>query len=122
MNRTLITIISILFLILLINIPPIKFIFGSDDCQYSNAGGSFTYDEMSFNERDFAMGMRRFHDFKVMHPGDTVLYRLCSMNPLYIWKYGDYLFSTKYRLPYKSWKEIDIVRGTIHHRTNFQDF
>jgi hypothetical protein len=122
MNRSLITIITIFFLLLLINIPPIKFLLGTDDCQYSNADGSFTYDEMSFNDRDFAMGIRRFDDFKVLHPGDTILYRLCPRNPLYIWKYGDYLFSKKYRLPYRSWKEIESARGYIVHRSNFQDF
>lgn len=122
MSRSLINITIILFLLLIINIPPVKFLLGTDDCRYSNYNGDFTYEEMNFNSRDFTMGMRRFKDFKEMHPADTILYRLCPINPLYIWKYGDYLFSKKYRLPYKPWEEIETVRGVVMYRSHFQDF
>ena len=122
MNRSSISIIVIFFLLLIVNIPPIKWLGGNGDCQYATADGSFTFEEMNFNSRDYDMGMRRFQHFKLQQPKDTILYRLCPMNILYVWKYGDYIFSSKYRLPYKSWNEIEKRRGPLGNKTGFQDF
>ncbi len=50
-----ITTVAAIFLIVVINIPPIKLLWGNDDCKYSNANGSFTFEESNSNGRDYAM-------------------------------------------------------------------
>ncbi len=122
MNRSSLSIIAILSILIIINLPPLKFLWGTDDCQYANAKGSFTFDEVNFQGRDYAMCIRRFQHFKANQAADTTLYRLCSINILYVWKYGDYLLNKKYRLTYKPWQEIETRRGTIINKSGFQDF
>jgi len=107
---------------MIINLPPVKWLWGIDDCSYSTGDGSFTFVEANLNGRDLVMCNRKFDDFKSEHPDNKVLYRLCAINGLYVWKYGDYLFSRKYRLPYKSWEEIDKLRGPLKLHSEFQDF
>jgi hypothetical protein len=117
----------VMFLVFLIlcNLPPLKWPFtwfDHDDYRYSNDNGSFTYAEFQFKERDFAMGWRRFTDFKKeCKCADTTLFRLNHNNPFKFWRYGDYLFKKKYRLPYQSWDKIEKRRGPIDH-LNAQDF
>jgi len=122
MNGTLITITAAIFTIILLNIPPIKYIFGNDDCRYSNANGSFTFQEANFNSRDYENAKWKFSEYKKRNSADTVLYRLCDVNLLRVWKYGDYLLSEKYHLRYKSWPEIEKGRGALRHHSVFQDF
>jgi len=122
MNGTLITFTAAIFTIILLNIPPIKYIFGNDDCRYSNANGSFTFQEANFNSRDYENAKWKFSEYKKRNSTDTIMYRLCRINLLYVWQYGDYLFSPKYRLPYKSLQEIEKKRGAVRHHSVFQDF
>ena len=122
MNRSLISCIAILSLLVIVNIPPIKWLWGIDDCRYSTDDGAFTFVEANLNGRDLVMCNRKFEDFKIEHPNNSVLYRLCAINGLCFWKYGDYLFSKKYRMPYKSWEDIDRRRGELVVHSEFQDF
>ena len=122
MNKYRTSLVALLFLFIIINIPPIKFLFSSDDCKYSNANGAFTFEEMNFNERNYEMGEYKFQEFKKLNKNDTILYRLCPINILYVWKYGDYLFNKKYRLPYKPWQEIEALRKPVINKSGFQDF
>ena len=122
MNGLSITIIAAILVIVLLNIPPIKFIFSNDDCRYSNANGSFTFQEANFNSRGYENAKWKFSEYKKRYSADTTLYRLCPMSPFYVWKYGDYLLSEKYRLLYKSWDEIENKRGLVQLRSVFQDF
>ena len=94
----------------------------TDDCRYSNFNGSFTFEEMQFQSRDFDMCLRKFNEFKKQNHTDTVLYRLCKNNYLKFWKYHNYFFSEKFRLPYMSWTEIEARRGPIENKSPFQDF
>jgi hypothetical protein len=91
------------------------------DCSYSNDNGSFTFEEMNSKERNFDMCRRKFEEFK-KQGSDTILYRLCEKNVLRFWNWGNYLFQEKFKLPYRSWKEIEMRRGAIVSKTGFQDF
>jgi hypothetical protein len=91
------------------------------DCSYSNSSGSFTFEEMNLKERNFEMCMRKFSEFK-KQSADTVLYRLCKKNFLKFWNWSNYIFQKKFKLPYKSWKEIDERRGMVNAKSGFQDF
>jgi hypothetical protein len=46
--------------------------------------------------------LRRFELYKQENPAttDTVLYRTFKRNPLLIWRWHDYLFHPRYKLPY----------------------
>lgn len=93
----------------------------SIDCSYSNATGSFTFEEMNTKERNFEMCRRKFEEFKKQST-DATLYRLCEKNFLKFWNWGNYLFRQKFKLPYKSWDEIESKRGTLVAKSGFQDF
>jgi hypothetical protein len=93
----------------------------SIDCSYSNDNGSFTFEEKNSKERNFDMCLRKFEEFK-KQAGDTTLYRLCEKNVLKFWHWGNYLLGEKFKLPYRSWKEIEMKRGAIVAKTGFQDF
>ncbi|MEO9144479.1 MAG: hypothetical protein ABI237_02890 [Ginsengibacter sp.] len=118
-------IIIIVSVIILCNLPPVKWPFtwfDHDDYRYSNNDGSFTYEEFQFQERDFKMGWGGFLYFKEnCKCSDTILYRLNRNNPFKFWRYGDYIFKKKYHLPYQSWVKIKVRRGPIDHLED-QDF
>jgi hypothetical protein len=122
MTKTSITLIALLGLILICNIPPINMLLSLDDCRYSNNTGSFTFAEINIGGYDYNLCMNRFTDYKDQVRTDTILYRLTAMNPLCFWKYRNYLFDKKYRLPYKSWKDVEQTRGPIKNKSGFQDF
>ena len=122
MKRIRIVIFIIFGLIVITNLPPIKLLLGADDCKYCNKTGTFTFQEMNFGGYDYGLCKNRFAEYKRQRGIDTILYRATSMNPLCFWKYGDYLFEQKYRLPYMSWKEVELIRGPIRNKSGFQDF
>jgi len=92
------------------------------DCSYSNYNGTFTFEEMNSQERNFEMCERKFYEFKKENRQDTVLYRLCKKQFFRFWNWGNYLSQKKFSLPYKSWKEIQTRRGELTARSGFQDF
>jgi hypothetical protein len=116
------TIAAVIFLLVIVNVPPINFLLGYDDCRYSNLDGTFTFEEMNSNNRNYAMAKYKFGEFKKSTTNDTILYRLCPINPLLVWKYGEYIFSEKYHLPYKNWSEVEGIRGPLKSQSGFQDF
>lgn len=122
MNKIIFIIILVFVVVSINNLPPIRWLYGSSDCMYSNSNGTFTYSEMQFKGDDFQSCQEKFYVFKTEKNGDTILYRLCPKNIFHFWDYGQYLFSAKYRLPYKSWDEIDKRRGPIINKSGFQDF
>lgn len=117
---------KILFILILIsiltNIPPLKWVWGQEDLLYSNSNGSFTFDEVNNQGRNYKLCLENFQSFKATHPNDTLLYRITSMNIFSFWRWANYLFDKKYKLPYKSWEEIEAVRGSIKYKTNWQAF
>jgi hypothetical protein len=109
-------------LVSLINLPLIRWVLGPNDCEFSNSDGSFTFAEMNFKGTNYQQCKEVFIEFKKRRLGDTTLYRLCPMNIFHFWDYGDYMFAQKYRVPYKSWTEIENHRGPLGNRSGFQDF
>ncbi|MBS1664722.1 MAG: hypothetical protein JST68_26995 [Bacteroidetes bacterium] len=122
MKRTVVVFVTIVSIVIINNVPPIRWLYGNTNCRFSNYNGTFTYAELQFNGDDFETCQEKFLLFKGKQNDDTVLYRLCPKNILHFWDYGQYIFSDKYRLPYKSWEEIDRKRGPITNKSGFQDF
>jgi len=122
MKKTTLIFISLFLFIAISNLPPIHWFYKQNDCWFSNGNGSFTFAEMSFQGDDFQQCSHKFLEFRKRKLGDTVLYRLCSMNIFYFWDYGEYIFSQKYKVPYKSWKEIESRRDPMANKSGFQDF
>ena len=92
------------------------------NCNYSNYNGSFTFEEMNFNARNFEMCERKFSEFKKQNNTDTALYRLCRKNIFEFWNWGNYLLRKKFTLPYMSWQEIASRRSMLTAKSGFQDF
>jgi hypothetical protein len=112
----------VLVIVVITNLPPIKWITGPDDILYSNANGTFTFDEANISGRNYELCMDNFYAFKSINEKDTVLFRITPINILEFWRWGDYLIKGKYKLPYKSWREIERIRGPIENKTNWQAF
>src|SRR5688500_13574238 len=81
-------------------------IFSRPDCRYSNFSGSFTFQEINFNDRNFRMCKDKFEVFKAKNKVDTVLYRLCAKNYFKFWNYNSYFFSEKFKLPFLPWADV----------------
>lgn len=112
----------IVIAIIIINLPPVKWSFGREDILYSNANGTFTYNEVNYTGRNFELCMDNFNAFKSKNINDTVLYRVTPINILKVWRWADYLTKEKYKLKYKSWEEIEAKRGPITNKSNWQAF
>ncbi|HWC54610.1 MAG TPA: hypothetical protein VG676_13570 [Chitinophagaceae bacterium] len=121
--------IGIILFMLISNILPLKglfgFIFNENYYRYSNGDGSFTFTEIPFKQRLYNLNPHLIKIFSDTHPGnsDAIVYRLFSKNPLYFWRWGEYFYDKRYKLPYKSWQEIRKKRGyDLKYSNNWQDF
>lgn len=116
--------IAVVVIILLINIPPIKYIFSlAEDgkyFRYNNNSGSFTFTE--FKARDYEMMERRLQNFMKKGNSETTVYRLFGKSVWRVWRWGDYFFDDRYKLPYMSWEKISRSRGELELKTGSQDF
>lgn len=122
-------IISIILFMLISNIPPLKGVFGlvfnNDYYRYSNGDGSVTFSEFPFKGRLYNLSLVVPKNFVDGHPDtkDTLMYRLFWKNPLYFWRWSEYFYDKRYRLPYKSWHEIRKRRGyDLQYSEKWQDF
>jgi len=107
--------------LLLTNWPAFKNITGLNDWyyRYSNISGTFTTLEIPIQGRlykkppngEFILNRPNFYGCKAMPQSDTVIYRLFAINPLKFWRWGEYIFSWRYRLPYADWEAIKKRRG-----------
>lgn len=123
MSKSAVILLSLLALLVLVNVPPLTFLLDHKDCRYANGDGSFTFDEMSFKERNFRVCAQKFEAYKNTHKQqDTVLYRLCPKNYWQFWNWGTYLFQDKFQLPYRAWEHIQSIRGPVTAKSGFQDF
>ena len=131
--KTIITILTkpwifaITLIILLTNLPPLKWLVSlvvdENHYCYSNNNGSFTFAE--FKARDRAMMYRRYTPFRETHPElpDTNLYRLFKRDLFCFWRWGEYFYDSRYKLPYKNWKGIKRKRGyDLQYSNSWQDF
>ncbi|MCS3801060.1 hypothetical protein [Niastella sp. OAS944] len=115
-------IILIIIVVVLSNLPPLKWIVGPDDILYSNASGSFTFNELNYAGRNYQLCIVNFEAFKSVHKEDTLLFRITPINIFKFWRWNEYLTNDKYKLHYKSWKEIETKRGPLVNKTNWQAF
>jgi hypothetical protein len=85
--------------------------------RYSNFDGSHT--TVEFKSRGFGMMKKMHQSCLSYHPyqKDKQLYRLFPKNPLAFWRWKDYFFDERYRLPYKNWNAIRKVRGKVKEAT-----
>jgi hypothetical protein len=107
----------VILIVLLSNFLPLE-----NNVSYSNADGSFTFEEMNFKGRDYSMCFRKFDSYKKEHHDNTVLYRITPILPWKFWHWKSYLFQDKYKLPFKSWNEISASRGVVENKSGYQDF
>src|SRR5690349_5526556 len=117
-----VSIIIIIIIAVIMVIATISFPGGKEDCLYANANGSFTFEEMNLKGRDFDMCTRKWTEFKKNNKSDTILFRLCRINALKFWNYGDYLTHPAYRLPYLSYEVLMSRRGAVVNKSGYQDF
>jgi hypothetical protein len=112
--------------ILLSNIPAIKNIVSfivDNHYRYSNYDGTFTFIEIK--SRDVSMMYRKTRVFNESQPlkKDSTIYRIFNKNPLAFWRWAEYFYDKRYKLPYKSWKEIRKRRGyDLKYSNSWQDF
>ena len=114
-------ILSVFAAIVNIKILSVKWVV-SKDLLYSNANGMFTFDEVNYANRNYQLCLNNFRVFKLINKKDTILYRLTSKNPIKVWRWADYLFNKKYKLPYKLFKEVEKIRGAVENKTAWQAF
>ena len=98
--------------------------------RYSNLTGTLTKIEIFIQgrvmSRDYALGRGDWKRFKEENNGsnDTLTYRLFKINPLKFWRWGEYIFNWRYRLPYANWADIEKRRGygILKYSNSFQAF
>ena len=86
--------------------------------RYSNISGNVTVMENPIKGRLFKKPIagklpvcKLFRNGKKIEQKDTVLCRLFAINPLKFWRWGEYIFDWRYRLPYADWEAIKKRRG-----------
>jgi hypothetical protein len=69
---------------------------------YSTLQGELQTAERPFKGCDYSCVEMVLEEFKQEHPEsrDTILYRTFRRNPFVIWRWHDYLFHPRYKLPY----------------------
>ncbi len=98
--------------------------------RYSNGDGTVTRLEIFYQGRnmskEYPKDIFKLVNFTKNYPNspDTILYRLFVMNPLHFWRWGEYVFSWRFRLPYKNWEEIRMRRkeGFQVHQYSLTEF
>lgn len=89
--------------------------------RYSNISGTYTVMEIpiqgrvykEFSTKYFILDKSALEECKIPHipQSDTIVYRLFAINPLKFWRWGEYIFDWRYRLPYTDWEAIKKKRG-----------
>ena len=122
---------ALLFLIVFLvvsNIPPIKSLYGlfidEGHYRFSNGNGKATWIDNQFKNDHYHLNPTVPKSFIEEFPGttDTIVYRTFWRNPLAFWRWGEYFYDKRYKLPYKSWNEIRKRRPTSNYKTKWQDF
>lgn len=122
-------VIGLITFIIISNIPPIESLFTLfiDDTHYrfSNGDGGFTGTDIEFKNRHYNLSPVVPSKYRQLNPNsiDTIVYRIFWKNPLTFWRWRKYFYDKRYKLPYKSWKEIKKRRGyVLKYSNNLQDF
>jgi hypothetical protein len=135
--KTVIKIIVALALIIS-NLPFVKEIFGinEDYYSYSNLSGTLTFQEIFWQGRVMRKSnvintrnrdWTRFQQLNPKNANDTIIYRHFKINPLKFWRWYEYAFDWRYKMPYVNWEDVVKVRGyrTLTGRnwnSSFQEF
>ena len=98
--------------------------------RYSNLSGSMTTYEILSQDRllakESAFGKGDWSMLKSKYPGttDTLTYRLFKINPLKFWRWYEYIFNWRYKLPYTDWDQIKKRRGygNLKYANGLQEF
>ena len=106
-------------LVLVSNWPLVKNVTGLNDgyYRYSNESGTYTamespIENIMYQKPPGGKWIVNPNNCSTNTPaGDTILYRVFAINPLKFWRWGEYLFDWRYRLPYENWKIIEKRRG-----------
>jgi hypothetical protein len=112
-----------LLVIITSNFPPFSVIFSlfNGPYRYSNADGTFTFQEIWLRDYD---NMMRVYEHE--RPGfklkDKRVYRLFRKNPLVFWRWRAYFIDKRYGLPFKDWDEIKRLRDKKQSQRFFGDF
>ncbi len=101
-----------------------------DYYKYSNGDGTVTVHEIFYQgreiEKSYPKTIFKYEGFVEQYPNskDTTLFRLFKTNPFHFWRWAEYLYSWRFRLPYKSWEEIKLRRkpGFRVHQDGFAEF
>lgn len=83
--------------------------------RYSNYNGSSTTEEPVFKGAGLSRPKAAQQHCLIAYPNqlDKKLYRLFWKNPLAFWRWRSYFVDERYKLPYKSWKEIENLRKKV---------
>ena len=98
-------IIYIVLGLLIINTKPINYIFSFflDQGLYSYSNSSGTFIRTELKSYDFEGVKTNFKIFNLENSGEqnTILYRQFNRNPIFFWRWGNYVFDERYQLLYK---------------------
>lgn len=98
-----------IFLLLLTNYTPLKgFLDLKHAYHYSTWHGELQTAERPFKGCDYRCVGMVLEEFKQQNPhsSDTILYRTFKRNPFVFWRWHDYVFHPRYKLPYLNPEEI----------------
>ncbi|MEN5058746.1 hypothetical protein [Sphingobacterium kitahiroshimense] len=105
---------SLIVIIFLSNIPPLRYTFDwlvdETHYKYATASGNFcVIDRSGNNISGVKGGFKESMDPEKLIADDTLLCRLFWKNPLAFWRYHSYLDKNdpRYKIPYKSEEEIE---------------
>lgn len=111
---------AILVTLMLLNVPPVSILINvldRDDCSFATEDGGFVCYEYSFKDNTFENhclpvfnGFKEFvkrRDSRFLDYDTSHLLRTKPRNWLRFWHYREYLFDSKYNVPFKSWSEIE---------------
>jgi hypothetical protein len=104
--------------------------FNNNFYKYSNGNGTVTVQEIFYQgremEKSYPKTIFKYKPFVEEFPNskDTILFRLFKLNPFHFWRWGEFIYSWRFRLPYKNWDEIKLRRkpGFRVHQDGFTEF
>lgn len=112
---------AISVILIITNLPGFKNITGLNDSYYrfSNISGTFTTVEIPkkgyvFTKAEKPKVCNIIVNGKNFKQTDTIVYRLFAINPIKFWRWYEYVFNWRYRLPFTHWEAIKNRRGFDH--------
>jgi hypothetical protein len=101
---------AFLMMVLISNYTPVKgFLDLKQVYRYSTLQRELQTSERPFKGCDYSCVEMVLEEFKQKHPQttDTTLYRTFTRNPIIFWRWHEYLFHPRYKLPYLHLKNLE---------------